>query len=497
MTFTALDAVIIVGYLVGIAVFGIVTGGRQQSARDYFVSERSVPWWAACFAIVATETSALTFLSIPGIAYTTNLNFLQLSFGYLLGRIIIARWFLPSYFDGELSTAYAFLERRFGVPLRRTASVVFMGTRTFADGVRLYTTAIPLTILLQGTPMLAGFDAQTFSIIAIVLLSILTLVYVLIGGVRAVIWTDVIQLFIYVAGAVIAIVILLGLIPLNLGDILAQAGGAGKLSVFATGFEDGWWGVVTRPYTLIGSVVGGMFLSMASHGTDHLIVQRLMATNHLARARKALVWSGVIVIVQFLLFLFVGTLLWEYHQGAAISSNEVFSRFIIEHIPTGLCGFIIAGIMAAAMSTLSGSISSLSASTLMDIVVPMSRRTWDEATQLRWSRLIALGWTLVLMLVATLFINTPKTVVELALSIASYTYGGLLGVFLLGFFTQRVSMAAAITGFAAGIAAMSLIIAFTPLSWTWYTMAGSLICIVVAGVVHVISSHRGGVHAVH
>jgi SSS family transporter len=492
MTFTILDGIIVVAYLVGVAMFGVLKSGRQTSARDYFLSERSIPWWAACLAIVATETSALTFLSIPGVAYATDFTFLQLSIGYLLGRIVVAVYFLPSYFEGEVSTAYAFLERRFGVVMRRTASIVFMGTRTFADGVRMYTTAIPLAILLRGTPLLAGTDPQMFYLISIVLLSILTLVYVYIGGVRAVIWTDVIQLFIYIAGALIAIWVLMDLIPTDIGSLFSGLAGSGKLRIFDLGLQDGFKSIFTAPYTLLGGVIGGMFLSMASHGVDHLIIQRVLTTNSLNKARLAMVWSAVVVMVQFLLFLAVGSMLNVFYNNAQISPNEVFSKFIIEHIPTGLCGFIIAGILAAAMSTLSGSISSLSSATLMDLVIPLKRKSWSETEQLHWSRVISLLWCILLVIVASLFINTPKTVIELALSIASFTYGGLLGVFLLGFFTRKIGTTAAMTGFAAGIVTMAAVIAWTPISWTWYTLIGSGVCMLTAGIVHRIMPHGRG-----
>lgn len=478
MTFSSVDILIVLVYLFGIAGWGILSGGRQSSARDYFLSEHAVPWWAVCFAIVATETSALTFLSVPGLAYVGSFHFLQIAFGYLVGRILIAVLFIPAYFGGELSTAYAYLERRFGARLRRSASVIFMGTRTLADGVRLYTTAIPLALILKGMGFPVG-DQTTFYVLSIVLLSLLTTAYVLAGGVRAVIWTDVVQMIIYFVGAIAALAVLLEAIPLDLSTLLLMGQQSGKLEIVHVGMHEGWGAFWGSPYTLAGSLLGGMFLSMASHGADHLIVQRVLATQSVSPARKAMVMSGVIVIVQFVLFLSIGYLLSVFYPDGAISPNEVFANFIISRIPSGLSGLIVAGLLAAAMSTLSGSISALSATTMMDLVHPLSRRPFDEARSLAWSRRIALLWTLVITIVACGFIATPHSVVELALSIASYTYGGLLGVFLLGLLTSRPGEGAALAGFIAALVVMTVVILFVPVAWTWYTLIGSMTCILV------------------
>ena len=476
MHVTVLDALIVVLYLIGVAWFGIRSGGRQTSARDYFLSERAIPWWAVCLAIVATETSALTFLSIPGVSYAGNMHFLQVSFGYLLGRIVVALFFIPRYVTGEMTTAYAFLGMRFGHGMRASASVTFMGTRLLADGVRLYTTAIPLALLLHGFDLLPGVSDTVIYVFAIVVLSVLTMVYVYFGGVRAVIWTDVLQLIVYVLGAIATLFVFNSLFPEGIIARLTAGDLAAKFTVLHPGASDSLTAFFGTPYTLPASLLGGAFLSMASHGTDQLIVQRVLATQSMRGAQKAMIWSGVLVIVQFLLFLVIGVLL-HAHLGAGQDPNQVFASFILRELPTGLTGLILAGILAAAMSTLSGSISALASSTILDIVMPITRRTWDDETTLRRSRLVALGWCVVIILAATLFISTPKTVVELALSIASFTYGGLLGVFLLGMLARRAVQADALIGFFVGIAGMSAVIFLTPVAWTWYTLIGSLLTI--------------------
>lgn len=486
MTFSPIDAVIIVLYLAGIALFGILMGGRQRSARDYFVSERPLPWWAVCLTIVATETSALTFLSLPGVAYGGTLVFLQLAIGYILGRIVVAAVLVPRFFDEGVPTAYAVLEQKFSPALRRGASGVFMLTRLFADGVRLYTTAIPLALIFETFELFPGADPILLYVFSMSLLTALTLVYVFYGGIRAVIWTDVVQWFIYLLGAVLSLVVLFRLLPGSPADMLGTLATQGKLTVIRLLPEGGWTGLLTEPYTLLAGVLGGMVLSMASHGTDQLIVQRVMAAGAAAPARKAMVMSGFVIFAQFLAFLLVGSLLSLHDGDSGRNANEVFAAFILNELPVGVTGLIVAGILAAAMSTLSSSISALASATMLDLVIPLRRTAMEETDALRLSRTLSLAWALVLLGVATLFIGTPSTVVELALSIASYTYGGLLGLFVLRLLPLRVSAAAAATGFFLGIAANGLVILLTPLAWTWYTLSGMLLTVGISACVNAI-----------
>ncbi|MFC2085405.1 sodium:solute symporter [Bacteroidota bacterium] len=469
-----IDYFIIALYLIGIAVFGIVSGGKQRSVKDYFLGSKSVPWWAVCFSIVAAETSTLTFISIPGLAYLTNLNFLQLTFGYLIGRIIIAVFFLPSYFKGELSTAYSFLGDRFGNKTRSFASITFLFTRTAADGVRLFATAIPLKILL---------DINYPS--AILIIALIALIYTYIGGVRGVIWVDVIQMFIYICGALLASYFLITeFIPGGFDQALNTALNNGKLDLLNLGTNLNFSEFFSQPYTLAGGLLGGTFLSMASHGTDQLIVQRLLTTKDLAKSRKAIIGSGIIVIFQFALFLLVGVLLYVYYGTTILEtlgiqkSDEIFPLFIIEKLPVGISGIIIAGLFAAALSTLAGSISSLSSSTMLDLYKPFSK-IQDEKKELRISRLFTVMWAILLVGAAIFFMESPSTVVELALSIASFTYGGLLGTFMLGLFVKKSRQEDALAGFTGGIFVMITVISLNLVSWTWYTIIGVLTTLII------------------
>jgi solute:Na+ symporter, SSS family len=474
MNFSYLDAIIVIVYIVGITAYGIIKGGKQKSARDYFVSDKAIPWWAVCFAIVATETSALTFISVPGVAYLGNLNFLQIAIGYIIGRIIVSWFLLPKYFEGELLTAYAYLNKRFGPSVKNFASSVFMLTRIFADGVRLYATAIPLAILLKGLHMFAATPDWQIYALSIIAMSVITLVYTYLGGVRAVIWTDVIQMFIYVGGGILAIYVLSGRMEMGFSEAISQLAAKGKLNFFDFSFD------FTKSYTLMASVIGGIFLSMASHGTDQFIVQRILTTNSLRNSQKALITSGIIVFFQFLMFLFIGSMLFIFFGGEQMKADEVFPKFIINHMPNGISGIMIAGLLAAAMSS---PVSALSSALIEDIYKPYWGKNKTDAQLLKYAQRMTFVWTIILILSAFIFMNSTRSVVELGLSIASFTYGGLLGTFLLGIFFKKVKQTDAMVGFACGIAGMIFIIYYTKIAWTWYTVTGVPITIITANII--------------
>ncbi|HPZ99250.1 MAG TPA: sodium:solute symporter [Phycisphaerae bacterium] len=476
MGFTYLDLAILVVYLVGISLFGIKIAGKQTSTQDYFLGGRRMPWWAVSFAIVAAETSTLTFISIPGLAYLTNMNFLQVTFGYFLGRVIVAWILLPAYFRGELGTAYTFLANRFGTPMKNLASGIFMLTRLAADGVRLYATAIPLALILQKTFVAESLSETQFYIGSILIIAAVSLSYTSIGGLRAVIWMDVVQLIIYLVGAVAAVLVVASRLDGGLAAAIPVAAEAGKFQVFDLAFAGSWSEFFSRKYSVVASILGGAFLSMASHGIDQLIIQRLLAAGSLRASRKALVTTGAIVVAQFALFLFLGTMLFVFYRGAAMPSDKVFPRFIIEVMPTGLCGLIVAALLAAAISTLSSSISSLASVTMYDYVMPYVKRV-HAGNEVVVSRVITLTWCLLLVGSATVFMNSPEAVVELALSIASFTYGGLLGTFFLGVLFKKPQLRHAIPAFLAGIGVMLYVILGTPIAWTWYTLIGASVTV--------------------
>jgi SSS family solute:Na+ symporter len=470
--FTALDIGILIVYIGAVTIFGTLLGRRQKDARDYFLAARGIPWWAICFSVVATETSALTVVSVPATAYASDLWMLQLTLGYFLGRLVVAALLLPAYFRGQLDTAYAMLETRFGAGARRFASVVFMVTRAFADSVRLFATAIPIK-LITGIPYWQ----------AIAITGIFTVIYTWYGGLRAVVWVDVVQLIIYLFGGLAALWVLLRVVPGGWAGIVAAAAPDAKFRVFHPegGFADTRW--------LATGAVGGAFLSMASHGVDHLIVQRLLASGSLRDARKALVASGGIVMAQFALFLIVGVGLFAFYQGRTFeAADEVFPLFVVEQLPPGVTGLVIAGILAAAMSTVGSSVNSLASATTHDLYAPLAGRNADPAALLRVGRRFTLLWAAILVFGAMLFefAQQGTPVVVVALQVASFTYGGLLGAFLLGLLSRAAGQRDAIVGMATAMGLMAGLWAAQQFGWMdrvvdtlWFALIGAALTVVV------------------
>jgi solute:Na+ symporter, SSS family len=479
MGFTTIDYVIVLLYLFGVAIFGILSAGKQSSTKDYFLGNKSVPWWAVCFAIVATETSTITFIGVPGIAYLTNLNFLQIALGYILGRIVISFILLPSYFKGELVTAYALLTKRFGDKTRNITSIVFLITRTLATGVRLFATAIPLAIILKGYQIFSGNSDVAVYAIAILVITIFTFIYTYTGGIKAVIWTDVAQMVLYLVGAGFALVVLLGKIPGGFDTVMQKAWADNKFAFINWGFDDGFIGFFKFKYSFIAALIGGGFLSMASHGADQLIVQRVLATDSLKSGQKALIGSGFLVFIQFFFFMFIGIALYAYYgPGKFMRGDEVFPAFIVTELPTGVSGLIIASLFASAMGALSGSINSLASSTLIDLYKPYFGKNNTDKDDLRLSKIFSVIWTIALVGTAFLFMNITS-VLEVALSIASLTYGGLLGTFLLGIMYVKPKQKDALIGLFAGLLIMAFVFFIPAISWTWYTFIGAATTIIV------------------
>lgn len=460
MSISFLDIIVIVGYLILCVIIGLKMGGRPTDANTYFTSRGTVPWWAVSFSIVATETSMLTVISIPAVAYLGSLVFLQLVVGYIIGRFLIAWFILPTYFQTEQFTAYSFFEERFGRRFKQSISATFLVTRILADGVRLFAAAIPLKVI-------TGLDYPT----SIAIIATLTLAYTYYGGLKSVIWIDVMQLAVYLTGG--------GLIIYFAGSMaeivsLSQLSELGKLTFIQlpTSFSD----VFFSTYNLVGAVVGGIFFTAASHGTDHLIVQRLLACGQLHLARRALITSGFIVLFQFVLFLSAGLALFSFYNGVSIdvlglaNPDEISLKFIKEVLPVGFSGLIIAGLFAAAMSTLSSSLAALSSTTLYDLIPALAKRP----DSMRVSRYLMVVYCLVFISFGIFFSDTENPVIELGLGIAGFTYGGLLGAFIVGRFTN-VSKTSAFAGLAGCVTLMASIILFTTIAWPWYTLIGIVI----------------------
>jgi len=447
--------------------------------RSYFLADRELPWWAIALSIVAAETSTLTIIGVPGLAFTGDFGFLQIALGYLAGRIVICILFLPQYFRGELLTAYQLIGQRFGPRLHRATALLFLVMRAAAEGVRLFAVAI-----------VVGVAIGTGDIASIAILSVLTLLYTFEGGMAAVIWTDVVQMFLYVAGSLVALATVCHKIPGGWSGLIAGASAAHKLTMLHFSWS------IAETYTFQAGLLGGCFLTMASHGTDQLMVQRLLAAKDLFESRLALLASGVVIFFQFTLFLLIGAGLYIYYQHLgstpALSADRLFPAFIAQEMPSGIAGLMIAAILAAAMSNLSAALNSLASASMVDFWLPRNPNT-SEQSRIGLSRTMTIAWAAVLFVLAMLS-RRGGNVVEIGLSIASVLWGAMLGVFLLGTISRRAGERGTMVGMAAGVAinltlwlqphALSIALAghtivLPKVAWPWWVLIGSLTTFVV------------------
>jgi SSS family transporter len=479
----ALDLAIIFGYLIGVVLIGTWFARKQETTRDYFLGDRTVPWWAIAASIVATETSTITFISVPGIAFARggNFQFLQLVFGYMLGRIVISLLFIPSYFRGELLTVYQLLDRRFGGRIKMLAASLFVVMRNIADGIRLLLTALVLAAVYVAFQ--PGADTGLLIVGAVILLGVVMIVFTYFGGMEAIIWIEVVQLGIYILGAIAAAVVLINSTEGGLGAAMAAGGEYGKFSLFDFTLD------FTKTFTFWAGLIGGCFLTMSTHGTDQYLVQRYLCTDRPRRASAALLTSGAIVLAQFIGFLFIGVLLFAFYHpytdpGYATAAatfpftggDQVFPNFITQHLPSGIAGLVVAAIFAAALSS---SLNSIAATAVNDLYKPF-RPNRSDKHYLKVSHWLTLLWGAVQIGVALLMRSQKRSALDLALSVAALINGPVLGVFLVGTFLRRVSEPPALIGMVASLSVMLYVYFGTKIAWTWYGVIGSGVTFLVA-----------------
>ncbi|MER7191537.1 sodium:solute symporter [Streptomyces flaveolus] len=449
-----LDLVVIVVYLVAIAWIGLRLAGRQKTSKDYFVGEGHMPWWTVAFSVVATETSVLTVISVPGGAYSGQaFGNVELALGYVIGRVVVAAVLIPLYKRGGFVSAYQYLGSRFGLRLQGLASVTFVFTRLLAEGVRLFASAIPIKLLLDEFGVHASYRVIIIAVTAV------TVLYTYLGGIKAVIWTDTIQMVLYVGGALLAIGVLSAHVG---GDGFSQALHAGKFQLFDTDFDLAH--ILTSPFALPTAIIGGAIFAMASHGSDQLMVQRVLSTRSLRDGQKAMIASGVFVTVQFAAFSLVGALLWSYNKGRSFeelglsSTDNLYPEFILHGLPVVVSGLLVAGILGAAMGSLSSALNSMSNSTVADIIHSFFRSTPSEEFLLRIARVMTLVWAVLMAVFACAFSTSTGNVYLTGLTIAGYTYGALLGAFLLGRLVRRANETDAVVAFLVTIAVMTYLV---------------------------------------
>ena len=480
MSLTPLDYAVIGAYLVAITAFGSWFARFQHTTRDYFLTDRSVPWWAICFTIVATETSTLTFIGIPATAYAGNMTFLQLAAGYILGRIIVSVIFIPAYFRGELFTSYELLQRRFGTRVKTLSAIIFLITRSLADGIRLFTTALVIAVVTQ-VPVS----------VVVVVLGAAMIVYTMRGGVSAVIWTDVVQMFVYAAGAGVIAWSLLGQIDGGWETVARVGREAGRFTVLDLSIDP------ARIYTLWAGLLGGVALTLSTHGTDQFLVQRLLSARSAREASSGLVLSGVIVFAQFILFLLIGVMLYAYYLQVSLPqplarTDEILPLFVVSALPSGVAGFIVAAIVAAALSP---SLNAMAATTITDFYTPYVNPGADEPTRLRVSKQATVVWGVVQLGVALAAQFMTRSVLDAGLSVLSLGSGPVLGAFLMGTLSRSVGEREVFAGMLAGLVVMAAVWWATPIAWTWYVLIGATSTVAVTWAARVLAPSRARVVA--
>jgi solute:Na+ symporter, SSS family len=452
----ALDLAILLAYMAGMVGLGLWLGRGARDVAEYAVGGRDLPWWLILFSILATETSSVTFLSIPGFAYERDFTWLQIALGFLIGRFAVAFLLLPEYFRGTLFTSYEVLHRRFGGATKQTASVLFILTRSLADGLRLFLSALVLQEM-------TGISIPW----AVTALGVTTVVYTYLGGMRAVLWSDLIQFVLYLTGALVAFGAILMNLPGGWDQLVSMGQAAGKFR--ALDFRLDW----SEPFGFWAGLVGGAFITLGSHGVDQLMVQRYLSARGLKAARRAVWMSGLIVVAQFALFLLIGVGLWSFYQlhPPAVPfdrPDRVFARFILDELPVGLVGLLLGAIFAAAMTSSLNSCATVAVNDLLRV---------PEERQLRLTRILTAVFGAVQIAVGIAGQWVTSSIVSSVLGIAAFTTGIVLGVFFLGMFTRRVGQRAALAGLVVGFAGMTWVFFGTSLAWPWYALAGSLMTV--------------------
>ena len=479
-----IDSLIVVAYLVATTLFGVYLGRGQADNRDFFLGGHRLPTWALLVSIVATETSTVTFLSVPGKSFVDDgsFRFLQIAFGYILGRLAVIAFLLPGYFRGEMLSAYQVLEQRFGRTTRRLASLVFLITRNVADGLRLFLTALALNIAL-------GIDMVP----SIVITTIATAIYSAAGGVRSVVWNDCIQFAVYMLGALAAAWLLLSQLPGGWDQLVAFGEATGRWRLFDFDLS-----LTTSTMTFWSGLVGGAFLSLATHGVDQLIVQRYLCAQSRTAASWALALSGIVVLAQFALFLFIGVELACFDSvtggiGSDVAGDEALMSYVVNHMGIGLKGLILAAVLSAAMSTLASSLNSSASSLVGDWIAPMMP-SLDEVRSLRLSRLLTLVFAAVQCGVAIgaylLAVEQAMAIVDAVLKIAGFAIGLLLGLYGLGLLIPRAPEWVALAAFAVGAAVTTYAVFATPLNGYWYTLVGSSTIVIMGLVLSLVFNQR-------
>jgi solute:Na+ symporter, SSS family len=451
-----IDCAVLLLYFILIMSIGLYMGRKEENLKDFALGGRAIPWWAILASLIAAETTASTFFGTPGEAFALrNYTYLQLALGTILARILVSYIFIKPYYDCKVYSIYEYLTVRFGVSTKNAASAIFLFTRVLASGARLYAAAIALVL---GYEMIRGVrPGQTETLFiyigAIIAVVILTAIYTTLGGIKAVVWTDFIQASIMIGSALTAFGLLYFAIPGRWHKIAELHGGFHLSDFITTGLDpaksgwEKWKGMFELEYTIFAGLIGSTFITMATHGTDQDMVQRMLTAPDVRRSRRSVILSGLADIPIAFTFLSIGILLWVFyqtHQDPALpkTPNEIFCHYILYEMPVGIRGLLLAGLFATAMGSLSTAINALATSFTRDWYEPYINPQSTSEQSLRAVRWATVWFSVLMIVVASitayLVIVYPNVrIIPIVLGIFGYTYGSLLGIFLCGMFTKR------------------------------------------------------------
>lgn len=486
MRLSGIDFTILILYFCSLGTVGYIFGRRERDTEDFFLGGRKIPWLAVCFSILATELSALTFIGVPADSFRADHAYIQFAFGSMLGRLGIALLFMPAFYRGKVTTVYEYLVQRFGTGTRNTATLFFFVTRLLASGVRLFGASIAVSVV-TGWPIIP----------CIGIMALVAMAYTSLGGIKAVVWTDVLQITVFLGGALLAAIYLLTKIPGGWEGVTSVAGPLGKLRAFDLGIS------LNNPRILLVGLVNGCIQTFAALGTDQDLAQRMLTTKRTREAQKSIVLTGIIDFPLVMLFLSIGTLLFVFYHffpdpNIPAQTDRIFPFFIMTQLPVGLRGLLIAGVLAAAMSSTDSALGALSSSAVVDVYKPYIRKKATEKHYLRASRWFVVLFCVILVAIAIACRNV-EGVLWLGLRIVGFTYGGMLGVFLLGVLAKRGSNLGNII---AMFTSVPLTVAIFKLeqhlhiSWPWIIVIGMLWTFVLGYTLDGLGKPGGGMQEV-
>lgn len=456
--FSTLDWTILGIYISGNLLLGYYLSKRIATAEDFYLGKRTTPWWAIGISVIATYVSALSFLGAPAWAYTDGLSVIAIHLNYPIVIFLVITFFLPFFFNSGVASIYEYQEKRFGPKARILVSTIWLVSQTLTSAAILYATSLVLEFI-------TGIDV----VYAIFIVTVIALIYTTMGGITAVIWTDVIQAAVLFIGAFIIFFALLDNLTLPLGETLAQLKIQGKTN--ALNFSGDW----TNVTTIWSGVVAMTLYHVTVYGTNQMMVQRALASKNIGDAKKSYLLMGFAAFFIYFLFIFLGILFYAYYGGREFENgNTIILQFAADYGLPGLMGIIAAAVMAASMSSLDSAFNSLSTISVVDFYQKYFVKNGSPQHYLKVTRIFTVFWAMVIIAPAILYSKSTGSILETLSQVGSYFVGAQLGMFALGFFSKHATERGLLIGTAVGFGVVWYVATKTDIAWPWYCLIGAV-----------------------